>query len=171
MPPLLSIAGIDEEPPLQASTNSSNSSSRARSSSHRSPTILAMQRRLKAVALSPFDIAGGHVAFHQRLPEAHNVTPVAVHYTFQAKFDNVGKLSRARESNYYLQDPPESPDSRYLTYHNSVEAWLGEVDALWQQHTGRRLVDLHRHLLAAGEQEGQTDQMACGFPSSECSAT
>jgi hypothetical protein len=95
------------------------------------------------------------VAFHQRLAETHNVTPVAVHYTFQAKFDNAGKLSKARESNYYLRDAPEPPGSKYLTYQNSVEAWLGEVDALWQQQTGGQLVDLHKHLLAAGETEGR----------------
>lgn len=40
---------------------------------------------------------------------------------------------------------------RYLTYENAVEAWLAGVDRVWQQHTGRRLAELHKHLLAAGE--------------------
>jgi hypothetical protein len=110
-----------------------------------------MKRQLNVVALGPLDIAGGHVAYHQRLPESYNMTPVAVHYTFQAKFDNAGKLSRARESNLWVLDPPEKAGSRYLTYHNTVEAWLAEVDELWKQQNGRHLADLHRHLLAAGE--------------------
>jgi hypothetical protein len=110
-----------------------------------------MKRTLKTVALGPLDIAGGHVAYHQRLPEAYNVTPVAVHYTFQAKFDNAGKLSRARESNLWVVDPPEMLGRRYLTYQNTVEAWLAEVDKLWWQQNRRHLADLHRHLLAAGE--------------------
>jgi hypothetical protein len=71
-----------------------------------------MKRQLKVVALSPLDIAGGHVAFHQRLPEAYNATPFGVHYTFQTKFDNAGKLSRARESNFWLRDAAEPVGSR-----------------------------------------------------------
>jgi hypothetical protein len=114
-------------------------------------TIMAMKRTLKVVALPPLVIAGGHVAFHQRLHEVYNVTPFALHYTFQAKFDNTGKLSRVRESNMWLHDPPDPSASKYLTYGNTVQAWIGALDSTWQQHTGKKLAELHKHLLAAGK--------------------
>jgi hypothetical protein len=112
---------------------------------------MAMKGMLKVVALPPLVIAGGHVAFHQRLHEVYHVTPFALHYTFQTKFDNAGKLSRVRESNMWLRDPADPSASKYVTYGNTVQAWLGALDATWQRHTGKKLAELHKHLLAAGK--------------------
>lgn len=123
----------------------------ANSSFTSAATLWTWRHKLKVVALPPLVVAGGHVAFHQRLPEVHGIVPHAVHFTFQAKHDNEGKLSRVRESNLWLMDPLEPQGATYLTYANMVDSWITAVDLVWQQHTGAKLAEMHKHLLAAGE--------------------
>lgn len=117
-----------------------------------SPAISAWNKHIKLVALPPLVVANGHVAFEQRLPDFAGVSPYAVHATFQVYHANWGKVSRMRENNLWLLEPTEFYTGKFITYSNMVETWMEEVAQVWHLHTGRQMVLLHKHMLAAAFQ-------------------
>jgi hypothetical protein len=117
-----------------------------------SGVLWGWNKRVKVAPLQPLVVSNGHVAFEQRLPELLGVTPVAVHDTFQVYHAEAGKLSRMRENNLWLLDPPEHFTANFLTYENMVVQYVTRVAQVWQQHTGRPMALLHQHLLAAAFQ-------------------
>lgn len=48
-------------------------------------TIMTFNKTARTMPLPPLVVAGGHVAFEQRLPELLGVTPYALHATFQVR--------------------------------------------------------------------------------------
>jgi hypothetical protein len=134
--------------------NSSSSSSNATHPANGiwSGVLWGWNKQVKVAPLPPLVVANGHVAFEQRLPELLGVTPVAVHNTFQVYHADAGKLSRMRENNLWLLDPPQHFTANFLTYENMAPQYVARVAHVWLQHTGRPMVLLHQHLLAAAFQ-------------------
>jgi hypothetical protein len=81
-----------------------------------------------------------------------------------------GKLSRMRENNLWLLDPPEHFTANFLTYENMVAQYVARVAQVWQQHTGRPMALLHQHLLAAAFQLQVRLAAVCTLCSRLCSA-
>jgi len=115
-------------------------------------TLLTFKRQTVTMPLPPLVVAGGHVAFEQRLPELLNRQPFAVHATFQAFQGNLGKKARFEENLLWLLHPPEYFTGKFLTYDNMVEVWISHVADVWKRLTGRDMVLFHKHVLAAAFQ-------------------
>jgi hypothetical protein len=133
------------------SSSSSNNSSTA-TDGRWSGVLWGWNKRVKVAPLPPLVIANGHVAFEQRLPELLGVLPVAVHDTFQVYGAEAGKLSRMQENNLWLLNPREYFTANFLTYENMVTEYIARVARVWQQHTGKPMMLLQQHLLAAAFQ-------------------
>jgi hypothetical protein len=138
--------------PANHSSSSNTSNTSNTTSSAWSGVLWGWNKRVKVAPLPPLVAANGHVAFEQRLPELLGVLPVAVHDTFQVYGAESGKLSRMQENNLWLLHPPEHFTANFLTYENVVTEYVARVARVWQQHTGRPMVLLHQHLLAAAFQ-------------------
>jgi arabinosyltransferase len=116
--------------------------------------LAAWSGRVAVAPLPPLLVANGHVAFEQRLPEATQIVPVAVHNTFQVQQADAGKVARMREAGLWLLDPPEhyNPPGGFVTYSSLVPQLLEFWADAWAVVTGRPMTALHRHLLAGAAQ-------------------
>lgn len=80
------------------------------------------------VGLLPIDrFLNGYTYFIQHMPEKRNVTPIAIHGTFQVHQATVAKIHRFREALLFFDDAHYySAGRKYITYTPRLPGWLAQ---------------------------------------------